>query len=97
MVSEPLRVETASGQLRLKGRFGAFVPGCVQAEFCDGTGRTLGKADLPQKASPAHALVLDQAVPAPRDATVIKLLLMGSNGKPLGELDEAELRDGQKL
>ncbi len=73
------------------------MPGGVQAEFRDGTGRTLGKAELPQKASPVQALVLDQVVPAPRGATVIKLLLVGGNGKPLGELEEAELRDGQKL
>ena len=97
VVSEPLRVESASGQLRLKGRFGVFVPGSVQAEFRDGTGRTLGKADLPQKASPLQALVLDQVMPAPRGATVIKLVLVGSNGKVLGELAEAELPDGRKL
>lgn len=97
VVSAPLRVETASGQLRLKGRFGVFVPGCVRAEFRDGTGRTLAKADLPQKASPLEALVLDQEVQAPRGATVIKLLLVGSNGKSLGELGEAKLRDGQRL
>lgn len=96
VASEPLRIEIEAGQHRLKGRFGVFRPGGVRAEFCDGTGRTLGKADLPQTASPAKALVLDQALQPPPGASVIKVLLVAGDGKPLGELGEAQLQDGQK-
>ena len=91
LVAEPLRAETAGGQLRLKGRFGVFAPGNLHAEFCDAQGKTIRKVDCGQKASPTAALILDKIVQAPPKAKSIKLFLANNKGKSFGELAEATL------
>jgi hypothetical protein len=91
VVAEPLAADWLSGQVRLKGRFGVFAPGKVRAEFASAPGRRLQTLDLPLPVSPLKPVVLDIAVAAPTSAASVKLLLIGTDGKAVGELGKAKL------
>jgi hypothetical protein len=92
VVAGPLSAEWSPGQVRVQGRWGVFTPGKVRAEFADAPGRRLQTLDLPLTRSPFKPLVLDLAVVAPTNAVSVKLVLVGANGKAVGELAKAELR-----
>jgi len=91
VVAEPLSVELSSGQAKLKGRFGVFDSGAVSVEFADAQGRTLQTLDLPLNVSPLKPVVLDNIVLVPADAASVRLLLIGTDGKTVGELAKADL------
>ena len=92
VVAEPLAAEWSSGKAQLKGRFGVFTPGTLRAEFANARGRRLLALDLPLTVSPLKPVVLDTAVAGPTGAVSVKLVLIGADGKAVGELAKADLR-----
>jgi len=95
VVTEPLSAESSAGKMRIKGRFGVFAPGMVVAEFADAQGRKEQASDPPFKVSPLKPLVLDATVKVPANATSVRLVLIGEDGKPVGDLGRASLAKTQ--
>jgi hypothetical protein len=91
LIAEPLTAERGAGQVRLKGRLGVFAPGTVRAESANAQGGQLQTLDLTSGVSPLNPVVLDTTVAAPANTASVRLLLIGTDGKVVGELAKADL------
>jgi hypothetical protein len=91
VVVEPLSAELSPGQAKLKGRFGVFAPGAVRVEFADAQRRTLQTLDLQLNVSPLMSVILDNIVAVPANAASVRLVVIGADGKMVGELAKADL------
>ncbi len=92
VTSEPLTVSRRGGGYALRGRFGVFAAGRVEAEVLDAGGRTLETFAAAPNVSPLEALVLEASFdPAPGTAAAVVLRLIDSEGRPLGELARAKI------
>lgn len=97
VTSEPLAIERRGGKCALRGRFGVFAPGRVEAEILDADGRILRTFAAAPAVSPLEAVVLESAfdLPAvppasPGPASVV-LRLIDAEGRFAGELGRAKL------
>jgi hypothetical protein len=95
-VAEPLAAAVTSGKVRLKGRFGVFFPGSVQAVFQNGAGQTLGTVNFNLSVTPFKPLVLDAATDLIPGITSVSLMLVDKSGKILGDLAKANLQMNEK-
>jgi Domain of unknown function (DUF4380) len=90
-VSEPLSAEAARGQVRLRGVFGVFTPGSLQAVFYSAQGQELARQTL-LAADPREVARLDQSVPLPKDAYRVSVRLLDADGENCGFLGNALLK-----
>lgn len=91
VIAEPLSADGSSKQIRLKGRFGVFAPGKVCAEFANEQGQRLQTLDLPFPVSPLKPLVIDSTLTVLKNAASVKLLLIGTDGKTVGQLAKVDI------
>jgi hypothetical protein len=91
VVSEPLSGKLEGGAVTLKGTFGVFVPGSLEADFYSVMGEELGHQTL-QAVDPREVVRLDKSIPAPADAFRISICVRDANGENRGWLGNVILR-----
>jgi hypothetical protein len=89
---EPFTARAADGKVRLAGRFGVFYAAQAALVVLDGDGKDLETIDLKLPVSPIEALVLDKEEPLPAKAASVRLVLLDSAGKEIGELARVQVR-----
>jgi len=89
---EPFTARAADGKVRLAGRFGVFYPAQTGLVVLDGDGNECERIDLKLPVSPLEALVLEKDEPLPAKATSVRLVLLDSAGKEIGELARVQVR-----
>ena len=89
---EPFTARAADGKVRLAGRFGVFYAAQAALVALDGDGKDLETIDLKLPVSPIEALVLDKEEPLAAKAASVRLVLLDSAGKEIGELARVQVR-----
>ena len=90
-ISEPLTGKLEGGNVNLKGTFGVFVPGTLEAFFYSVMGEELGRTRL-QSVDPREVVKLDKTVPAPNDVFRVSVAVFDADGNNLGFLGNAILK-----
>jgi hypothetical protein len=91
IASEPLTGTIDGPNVTLKGTFGVFTPGTLQAEFFSAMGEELGKVTL-QTVDPREVVKLDKTVPCPADAFRVNIAALDRDGENRGFLGNLILR-----
>ncbi len=91
VVSEPLTGTINGNTVTLKGTFGVFTPGTLQAEFFSAMGEELGHVTL-QDVDPREVVRLNKTVPLPPDAFRVNLTARDRDGENRGYLGNFILR-----
>jgi len=89
---EPFTARAADGKVRLAGRFGVFYAAQAALVALDGDGKDIETIDLKLPVSPLEALVLEKDEPLPAKAASVRLVLLDSAGKEIGELARVQVR-----
>jgi hypothetical protein len=92
VVAEPLSATEENGLLQLRGRFGVFAPGQLEAVLEDKSGRVIYRQRLTAPVTPLAAATITAALPAPPSATAAVLSFLDVNGRIIGELARTPLR-----
>jgi hypothetical protein len=90
-ISEPLSGKMEGGRVSLKGVFGVFVPGSLEAVFYSVMGEELGHETL-QAVDPREVARLDKSVAIPKDAFRVGVLVRDGDGENRGFLGNVVLR-----
>jgi len=88
---EPFTAKAADGRLRLAGRFGVFYIAHAALVALDADGKDLETIDLKLSVSPLEPLVLAKDEPLPAKAAAVRLVLLDSAGKEIGELARTQI------
>jgi hypothetical protein len=91
MISEPLLGKLDGNTVTLKGTFGVFSPGTLQAEFFSAMGEELGRFAL-QAVDPREVVRLDKTIPCPANAFRVSLAALDRDGQNRGFLGNFILR-----
>jgi hypothetical protein len=91
IASEPLAGKLDGTSVTLKGTFGVFAPGTLQAEFFSAMGEELGRVTL-QSVDPREVVRLDKTIPCPANAFRVSLSARDSDGENRGFLGNVILR-----
>jgi hypothetical protein len=91
IASEPLTGKLNGMTVTLKGTFGVFTPGTLQADFFSAMGEELGHVTL-QAVDPREVVRLDKTVPCPADAFRVSLTARDRDGENRGFLGNVILR-----
>jgi hypothetical protein len=91
VVSEPFTVAPSGASVVLKGTFGVFRPGSLEATFFDERGVILQQKNL-QDVDPRTAVRLSQSVALPPATFRISLCIRNASGENLGYLGNVILR-----
>jgi hypothetical protein len=94
VASEPLTGKLIGTTVTLKGTFGVFTPGTLQADFFSAMGEDLGHVML-QSVDPREVVKLDKTVPCPTDAFRVSLTARDGDGENRGSLGNFILRPRQ--
>ncbi len=94
VASEPLTGKLDGASVTLKGTFGVFSPGTLQADFLSAMGEELGHVTL-QAVDPREVVRLDKTVPCPGNAFRISLTARDRDGENRGFLGNFILRPRQ--
>jgi len=94
VISEPLSGKLEGGSVTLKGTFGVFVPGSLQADFYSVMGEEVGHKTL-QAVDPREVVRLDKSIPAPTDAFRVSVSVRDADGENRGWLGNVILRPRQ--
>ena len=95
VVSEALTGKIDSAMVTLKGTFGVFTPGTLQAEFFSAMGEELGHVTL-MDVDPREVVRLDKTVPLPADAYRVNVTARDRDGENRGFLGNFVLRPRQR-
>ena len=90
-VSVPLAAKAGAGRVALKGTFGVFTPGTLEAVFYNKMGEELAHATL-QSVDPREVVELDRSVPWPVDTFRVSVLVRDADGENRGFLGNVILR-----
>lgn len=90
-ISEPLTAEPKGERVRLRGVFGVFEPGKVEAIFYSILGEELGRVAL-QATDPREVVRIDKEIAAPSEAFRVAVNLKDSQDYDLGALGNVILR-----
>jgi hypothetical protein len=90
-ISEPLTGNTDGDRIRLKGVFGVFTPGMLEAVFYNRAGEELSHETL-QPVDPREVVRLDKPVTPPAGASRLGVLMRDSRGENWGFLGNIPLR-----
>jgi hypothetical protein len=91
VASEPLTGKLDGSMVTLKGTFGVFNPGTIQAEFFSAMGEELGRVNL-QAVDPREVVRLDKTVPCPANTFRVSLTALDHDGENRGFLGNFILR-----
>jgi hypothetical protein len=91
VVSEPLSARIDGNRVTLKGTFGVFTPGTLQAEFFGPMNDELSHVTL-MDVDPRQVVRLDKTVPLPAEAYRVNLTARDSDGENRGFLGNFILR-----
>jgi hypothetical protein len=91
VVSEPLTGTINKKTVTLKGTFGVFTPGTLQAEFFSAMGEELGHVTL-QDVDPREVVRLNKTIPLPTEAFRVNLSARDRDGENRGFLGNFILR-----
>jgi hypothetical protein len=92
--SEPLTGKLNGATVTLKGTFGVYTPGTLQADFFSAMGEELGHVTL-QAVDPREVVRLDKTVPCPANAFRVSLSARDRDGENRGFLGNFILRPRQ--
>ena len=90
-VSEPLSGKVEAGQVNLKGVFGVFVPGTLEAVFYSVMGEELSHESL-QAVDPREVVKLDKSAPVPDGAFRVSIRVLDPDGENRGYLGNVVLK-----
>lgn len=90
-ISEPLSARIEAPWVTLKGSFGVFVPGTLEAVFYSALGEELSRRQL-SSVDPREVVCLDESVPLPGEAYRMSLLVRDADGENCGFLDNVLLK-----
>jgi hypothetical protein len=90
-VSEPLSAHIQHGTAALKGVFGVFSPGTLEATFYSLFGEELSHINL-QPVDPREVVRLEKSVPVPANAFRVSILVRDPDGENRGFLGNVVLR-----
>jgi hypothetical protein len=90
-ISEPLSAKVEGAEVSLKGVFGVFVPGTLEAAFYSAMGEELGEETL-EAVDPREVVTLEKTVPVPAQAFRVSVRLLDSEGRNRGYLGSFILR-----
>jgi hypothetical protein len=90
-VSESLSGKVAGGKVNLRGAFGVFVPGTLEAVFYSVMGEELSREDL-QAVDPREVVKLDKSVPVPEGAYRVSIRVLDASGENRGFLGNLILK-----
>ncbi len=91
VISEPLSASIASGQVTLKGVFGVFTPGTLEAVFYSVMGEELSRETL-QAVSPREVVRVEKSVALPAEAFRVSLRVLDADGEIRGYLGNVVLK-----
>lgn len=91
VISEPLGARLDGTMVTLKGTFGVFTPGTLEAEFFGAMNQELGHVTL-MEVDPREVVRLDKTVPCPADAYRVNLTARDRGGENRGFLGNFILR-----
>jgi hypothetical protein len=91
VASEPLTGKLNGTTVTLKGTFGVFTPGTLQADFFSAMGEDLGHVTL-QTVDPREVVRLEKTVPCPANAFRVSLTARDRDGENRGFLGNVILR-----
>jgi hypothetical protein len=94
VASEPFTAKLSGSTVTLRGTFGVFTPGTIQADFFSAMGEELGHVTL-QPVDPREVVRLDKAVPCPANAFRVSLSARDRDGENRGFLGNVILRPRQ--
>jgi hypothetical protein len=94
VASEALTAKLSGTTVTLKGTFGVFTPGTLQADFLSAMGEELGRVTL-QAVDPREVVRLDKTVPCPPNAFRVSLTARDRDGENRGFLGNFILRPRQ--
>jgi hypothetical protein len=94
VASDPLTAKLDGASVTLKGTFGVFTPGTLQADFLSPMGEELGHVTL-QDVDPREVVRLDKTVPCPANAFRVSLTARDREGWNRGTLGNFILRPRQ--
>jgi hypothetical protein len=84
-ISEPLSASLDDGNVTLKGVFGVFVPGTLEAVFYSRVGEELRRVTL-QAVDPREVVRVEKSLPVPSDAFRASVRVLDSDGENRGYL-----------
>jgi len=90
-VSEPLSAEPEGRNVHLRGIFGTFVPGTLEAVFYSAMGEELKRENL-QPVDPREVVRLDKSVPLAAGAFRVSVRVLDADGENRGYLGNAVLK-----
>ncbi len=90
-ISEPLSASLEGGQVTLRGVFGVFTPGTLEAQFYNAIGQIIETRTL-QAVDPREAVRLDKTIPLSVDAYRVSILVRDPDGENRGFLGNAILK-----
>ena len=93
VISQPFSAQISGDQVTLKGVFGVFVPGTIEATFYGTMGEELAHTTL-EAVDPRKVVRLDKTVPLPSDAFRVSLRVVDAQGENHGFLGNVILRPG---
>jgi hypothetical protein len=92
VVAHRLTARKAGRAVTLAGRFGAFVPGTLQAQFKNARGRLLLVRRLAGNISPLRPVTLAQTLAAPAGVKEVSVVLRDRAGRLVGSLGMAVVK-----
>jgi hypothetical protein len=90
-ISAPISGKVEGGRVTLRGVFGVFTPGIVEAVFYSGLGEELAHESL-QAVDPREVVRLDKSIVVPADAYRVSVLLRDADGENRGVLGNVILK-----
>jgi hypothetical protein len=90
-ISEPLTATTEANQVTLRGVFGVFTPGTLEAQFYNAIGQVIDRQPL-QGVDPREVVRLDKTLPLSADAYRVSILVRDSDGENRGFLGNVILK-----
>jgi len=91
IISEALSAKVEAGRVNLRGTFGVFVPGTLEAVFYSIMGEELTRETL-QPLDPREVVKLDKSVPVPAEAFRVSIRVLDASGENRGYLGNAILK-----
>lgn len=85
VISEPLSAEENNGRVRLRGVFGVFTPGTLDAAFYSAMGEELGHEEV-QAVDPREVVQLDKTLALPAGSYRISICVRDGEGENHGYL-----------
>lgn len=90
-ISDPLTAKLDGANVTLKGVFGVFVPGSLEAVFYSRVGEELSRVTL-QTVDPREVVRVEKSLAVPADAFRVSVRVLDADGENRGYLGNATLR-----